>query len=197
MSTGRTDTILDFVTGNIVTIDHQKKHYTEMTVAVIDAAMKAAAAQMERTMANLPPQMREQMATMLGGGAPEATVSKGAVRTIAGHSCQSYLVKLGDSMAQESCNATTLKPPFDPKNFTALARVGVPVMPGMEKLIKKTSAIPGIMLMQHTTITMMGQKAENGLEATSVTAGPIPAEVFAVPTAYQLVASPAATLGDK
>ncbi len=90
MNSGKTDTIMEFASGKIVTIDNQKKEYSEMTVEEIDAAMKGMSAQMEQAMAQIPPQMREKMAGMMGGAAAEVTVTKGATRTIAGYPCQTF-----------------------------------------------------------------------------------------------------------
>ena len=62
------DTIIEYGPGRITSIDHKKKEYSEITLAEMEAAMKAAAAQMEQAnaqmqqqMANMPPAMREKM----------------------------------------------------------------------------------------------------------------------------------------
>jgi hypothetical protein len=190
MSTGKTDTIMDFASGTIVTIDNQKKEYSAMTVAEIDAAMKGMSAQMEQAMAQIPPQMRERMAGMMGGAAAEVTVTKGATRTIAGYPCQTYTIAMGSSMTQETCNTTALVPPFDPANFQKLSRVSIPMIQGMDKLVQKMSEIQGLSLTRHTTMSMMGRKIDTTLEATEVKKGAIPADVFAMPAGYKLVDSP-------
>ena len=110
MNSGKTDTIMEFASGKIVTIDNQKKEYSEMTVEEIDAAMKGMSAQMEQAMAQIPPQMREKMAGMMA--AAEVTVTKGATRTIAGYPCQTFTLAMGANMTQESCNSTALISPF-------------------------------------------------------------------------------------
>jgi Domain of unknown function (DUF4412) len=190
MNGGKTDTIMEFASGKIVTIDHQKKEYSEMTVAEIDEAMKAMAAQTEQAMAQVPPQMREQMAKMMGGAAAEVTVTKGETKTLAGYSCQSYTVAMGASMTQETCNTTALTPPFDPANFQKLTRISIPMIQGMDKFIKKMSEIQGIALQTRTTMSMMGRKTDTGMEATEIRKGAIAAEVFSTPAGYKLVESP-------
>ena len=195
MNSGRTDTMMELASGKIVTIDHQKKEYSEMTVAEIDEAMKGMAAQMEQAMAQVPPQMRERMAGMMGGAAAEVTVTKGATKTVAGYSCQAYTITMGAAMTQETCNTTALIPPFDPANFQKLSRVSIPMMQGMDKLIKKMSEIQGIALMQHTTMSMMGRKTDTGMEATDVKKGAIGADVFAMPAGYKKVESPLKNMG--
>jgi hypothetical protein len=188
--TGKTDTILEFTSGKIVSIDHQKKEYSEMTIAEIDEAMKSMSAQMEQAMASMPPQMREKMAGMMGGGASEPTVTKGMTRTIAGYPCQSWTIAMGTTMTQESCNSTALVPPFDPTNFQKLSRISVPMMQGMDKMFKKMADVQGISLATHTTMSMMGRKTDTSTEATEVKKGPVSADVFAIPAGYKQVESP-------
>lgn len=195
MNNGRNDTIMEFASGKIVSIDHQKKEYSEMTVAEMDQAMQAMAAQMEQTMANVPPQMREQMAKMMGGAASEVTVTKGASKTVAGYPCQTYTITMGANMTQETCNSTALTPPFDPANFQKLTRVSIPMVRGMDKLVKKMSEIQGIALMQRTSMSMMRKKIDNGMEATEVKKGAIGAEAFAAPAGYKQVESPIKKMG--
>ncbi|MBX7186703.1 MAG: DUF4412 domain-containing protein [Vicinamibacteria bacterium] len=195
MNNGRTDTMLEFTTGKIVNIDNQKKEYSEITIAEIDEAMKAMSAQMEQAMANVPPQMREKMAGMMGGAAAEVTVTKGATRTIAGYSCQEWNIAMGKNVTQETCNSTALTPPFDPANFQKLSRISVPMMQGMDKMFKKMAEIQGISLMHHTAINMMGRKTDTTSEATEIKKGPIGADAFAIPAGYKLVESPMKKMG--
>ncbi len=190
MTGAKVDTILELASGKIVNIDNQKKEYSEMTIAEIDQAMKAMSAQMEQSMANMPPQLREKMAGMMGGAAAEATVTKGATRTIAGYPCQTWTIAMGTTMTQESCNSTALTPPFDPANFQKLSRISIPMMQGMDKMFKKMAEIQGISLMHHTTFSMMGRKTDTTVEATEVKKGAVPADAFAIPAGYKQVESP-------
>ena len=194
-NSGRSDTMMEFSSGKLVTIDHQKKEYSEMTLAEIDEAMKGAAAQMEQAMAQVPPQMREQMARMMGGAAAEVTVAKGGTQTVAGYSCQTYTISMGSTMTQETCNTTALTPPFDPANLQKLSRISMPMMQGMEKFIEKMKEIQGLSLKEHTTVSMMGRKNETNREATEVKTGPIGDEVFAMPAGYKKTDSPLKNLG--
>jgi hypothetical protein len=190
-SQGKSDTIMEFATGKMVNIDHQKKEYSEITIAEIQEISKSMAAQMEQQMANMPPQLREKMAGMMGGGAMgEATLTKGETKTIAGYPCQSWTLALGATWTQETCNSTALTPPFDPANFQKLAAVSIPMMQGMEKLFQKMAQIQGLSLSQRTTMNMMGRKTDTTREATEVKKGAIPADVFAIPAGYKQVESP-------
>ncbi len=195
MHNGRNDTIMEFASEKIVSIDHQKKEYSEMTVAEMDQAMQAMSAQMEEAMAKVPPQMREQMAKMMGGASSEVTVTKGASMTIAGYPCQAYTITMGANMTQETCNSTALTPPFDPANFQKLTRVSIPMVQGMDKMVKKMSEVQGIALKQRTSMSVMGKKIDNGMEATEVKKGAIGADAFATPSGYKQVESPLKKMG--
>ncbi len=192
---GRADVIMEFASGRIINIDNQKKQYSEMTIAEMQETMKAASAQMEQAMAQVPEQMRAQMQKMMGGAAAEVTVTKGATKTVAGLSCQSYTIAMGASMSQETCNSTAVVPPFDPGEFKKLAFTMAPMGQGMDKLVSKMSEIQGMALSTHTTISMMGRKTETGMEATEVKKGAIAASVFAMPEGYKKVDSPLKSMG--
>ena len=194
-ASGRSDAIMDFASGTIVNIDHQKKEYFEMTVTEIDEVSKAASAQMEQAMAQVPPQMREQMAKMMGGAAAEVTVTKGATRTIAGYACQDYTIAMGANMTQETCNSTALTPPFDPANFIKMARISVPMIQGMDKFVARMQEIKGIALATHMSMNVMGQKRETTMEATEVKKGPVAADAFQIPAGYKKVESPLKSMG--
>ena len=188
-NSGRSDVIMEFASGKIVNIDHQKKQFSEMTVAEMETTMKAASAQMEQAMAQMPPQLREKMGKMMGGGS-EVSVTKGATKTVAGVSCQSYSITMGDTMTQETCNSTAIVPPFDPGEFKKLAFATAPMGQGMSKMVEKMSEIHGMALSTHTTISVMGRKNEVSMEATEIKKGAIAADVFALPEGYKKVESP-------
>ena len=118
MGNGKTDTIMEFASGKIVSIDHQKKQYSEMTVAEMDEAMKAMAAQMEQTMAQVPPQMREQMAKMMGGGHGARSRSPRApARPSRATPARPTPSTMGTNMTQETCNSTALTPALRPREL--------------------------------------------------------------------------------
>jgi hypothetical protein len=194
-SSGRTDTILEFATGKIISVDHQKKEYSEITFAEMDSMMKAQTERMEQAMANVPANMREQMQKMMGGGTADVTVTKGGTKTIAGYSCQEYTVTMGPNLTTELCNTTALTPPFDPANASKLSRVSVPMMKGSEKVAQKLAEVQGLSLSHRTSTNVMGHKSDSSMEATEVKKGSIPADVFAIPAGYKQVESPMKAMG--
>ena len=100
------ETIVEYGPGKIITIDHKKKEYSEITLAEMEAALKLAAAkmaEMEQQLAQMPPAMREKMQQVMGGGSAAVTVTKGAPRQVAGYTCQDYTVAMGEAMTTKLC----------------------------------------------------------------------------------------------
>jgi hypothetical protein len=189
------DTVVEYSSGRIVTLDHKKKEYSEVTLAEIEAAMKAAGEQMQKAseqMANMPPAMREKMQQMMAG--PTATVTKGATRKVAGYDCQDYDVALGTMMTMHLCSTTAIAPPapnVDYRNFTTLA--GAAANPMLKNLVNEMKKVQGFTLAQSSSMKMMGRSAETSMEATEVKKGAIPAATFDVATltkGYKKVESP-------
>ena len=174
---GDRDTIFEYATGKIVSIDHKKKEYSETTLAEIEQAMKAASAQMEQMrqqMESMPPAMREKMEQMMGGG--EVTVTKGGTREIAGHKTQQYTVTMGQSFKMDLWNTTDLKlpvPAVDLKKLASFtgpmaAMASNPMFKGFAQLAEKMKEIPGFTLADDTSMKMMGRGFETSREATEV-----------------------------
>jgi hypothetical protein len=202
------DTIIEYGAGRIVSVDHKKKEYSEITLAEMEAAMKAAAAkmqeataQMQQQMANMPPAMREKMEAMMGGGAGAVTVTKGAVRKVAGYDCQNYDVKMANTMDMVVCASTAIKPPapnVDPSKYASVAGPAAafaanPMFKGMAKLAEEMKKIQGFSLAESSSLKMMGRNFESAKEATEVKTGPIPASAFDVPSitkGYKKVENP-------
>jgi hypothetical protein len=185
---GDQDTIFEYGTGKIVSIDHKKKQYSETTLAEIEAAMKAASAQMEQQMASIPPAMRERMQGMMGGMGGEVTVTKGETKQVAGFDTQEYVVKMGENMTMHLWNTTAVKPPVPMLELRKLASVTGPMatmahnpmFQGASRLAEKMKEIQGFTLAEDTSIKMMGRGMETSREATEVKQGPIPASEFDV-----------------
>jgi len=203
---GNQDTIFEYATGKIVSIDHKKKQYSETTLAEIEEAMKAASAQMEQQMASIPPAMRERMQGMMGGAAGEVTVTKGGTKQVAGFDTQEYVVKMGEGMTMHLWNTTAVKPPVPIVELHKLASVTGPMaamahnpmFQGASKLAEKMKEVQGFTLADDTSIKMMGHGVETSREATEVKQGPIPASEFdvaALTQGYKKVDSPLVKMG--
>jgi hypothetical protein len=195
VSDGERDTILDFAAGRILTIDSKKKEYSEMLLSEIEAAMKQASAQMEETMKNVPPAMRERMEKMMGGGAGGAvaniSVTKGGTRKVAGYACQEYTIAMGENFKNDTCNTTALAIPFDPAQYRKMWSFSNPAfMKNAAKMAEQMQKVEGLPLAENTSVNMMGRSMTTTKEATEVKKGAIAASVFEPPAGFKKVESP-------
>ena len=197
MRTGdaESETIVEYGAGRIVSIDHKKKEYSEITLAEMEAAMKAAQAKMEEAnaqmkeqMAAMPPAMREKMEQMMGGVAGSVAVTKGGTRQVAGYTCQDYTIAMGQAMTSKVCATTALQfpaPNVDYRKFasftgSASALAANPMFKSMEKLTAEMKKIEGFTIADSMSMKMMGKSIESSKEAVEIKKGPIPAAAFDV-----------------
>jgi hypothetical protein len=186
-------TIVDLETGRIVNLSIRMKQYSEATFAEVERAMTSMSAEMEKAMAGIPEDLRNKM---MREAAKEVTVTRGETREVAGVSCQNYTVALGEKQRMETCAATSIQPPFDPRHFRNLALALAPVGPGnsgVNKMVEKMREIPGLTLASSTSLRILGGKIETVMEATRIRKGPVDASVFEIPQGFKKVHSPFAT----
>jgi hypothetical protein len=202
------ETIFEYGAGKIISIDHKKKEYSEMTLAEMEAAMKAATAKMDEAnakmkeqMASMPPAMREKMEQMMGGAAAAVTVTKGATRQVAGYTCQDYAVSMGPQMTTKVCATTALKlpiPDVDYRRFSSFAGSAAtmaenPMFKSMGKMADEMKKIEGFTIAESTSMKMMGRSMDSSKEAVEIKKGPIPASAFdvaAITKGYKKVDNP-------
>jgi hypothetical protein len=201
VSDAERDTLVEYGPGRIVSIDHKKKEYSEVTLAELETAMKAASErtqQMNAQMANMPPAVREKMQGMMGGGA--VTVTKGATRKVAGYDCTDYDVVMGGMVNMHLCATTAITPPVpasgDVSRFKGFAgSAGALAMNPMFKgVMDEMKKVQGFTIAESTSMKMMGRNMDTSKEATEVKTSPIPAEAFdvaALTKGYKKVESPA------
>jgi hypothetical protein len=202
------ETIVDYGPAKIISIDHKKKEYSEITLAEMEAAMKQAAAkmeeaskQMEQQMASMPPAMREKMQQMMGGAAGSVTVSKGGTRQVAGYACQDYTIAMGETMTTRLCATTALAlpaPAVDQQRFASFATsagamANNPMFKGMSKMADELKKIEGISIAEATSVKILGRSIDTSKEAVEIKKGPIPEAAFdvaAIAKGYKKVAHP-------
>jgi hypothetical protein len=205
---GDQDTMFEYASGKITQIDHKKKEYMEITLAEMEAQMQKVAAEMEKASAqfqNMPPEVRERMEKMMGGGTGAVTVTKGGTRKIAGYDTQQYTISMGANMKTEVWNTTALQfpvPEAELKKYSSFAGsmaplANNPMFKGLAKLTEEMKKIQGFSLARSTQMQMMGKTTTTSSEAVEVKQGPVPASVFALPAGYKKVDSPMAKMGSK
>ena len=203
---GDHDTIFEYGAGKITNIDHKKKEYSEITTAEMEAQMQKISGEMEKAnaqMQNMPPEVRERMEKMMGGGT--VTVTKGGTRKIAGYDAQQYTIAMGTNMTVQTWNTTGLKfpvPEADLKKFMSFASAMAPMaqnpmFKGLSKMTEEMKKIQGFPLARTTEIKMMGKGSTTSSEAVEVKTAPVPASAFDIPADHKKVDSPMMRMGNK
>jgi len=206
MATGDgNDFIADYATGALTMIDNKKKQYyviTKQDMEALSAQMQAQMKQMQAQMRNLPPGFQEKMAGAMGGvagGAAQAIdVHRGTGgRTIAGYSCENWVVTMGEMSKQETCLTTQLQLPvaaFDAqKSFaSSMSAMAGPMAKSSGALWDKFKEMKGFPLASTDTLKFMGKTSTTTTEITEIRKGAIPASAFEIPAGYAKVDSPMA-----
>jgi hypothetical protein len=206
---GNQDTIFEYASGTITTIDHEKKQYSQITLDELEEAMKAARAQLEQAQAqmeSMPAAVRERMQKMMGGFGGEVTVTEGGTREIAGYPTREYILTMGDSMTMHFWNTTEIALPIPEGELHKLtaftgpmaAMAQNPMFKGFGQLADKMKEIEGLNLASESSFSMMGRSHQSSREATEVKTGTIPASEFdlaSLAPGYKKVDSPLREIG--
>ena len=156
--------------------------------------MTSVSAQMEKALTALPEGLRRKM---MGDAAHEVTLTPGESRTVAGAACRVHTATLGANARMETCAATGLDIPFDPKHLKNLALVTAPLArgnAGINKLVAKMREIEGLSLASSTQFNLLGRRIETATEAVEIVKGPIKPATFDTPPGFQKIVSPFAKM---
>ena len=179
---GQNDSIIDFPTGRLTSVDHKKKEYWETTVQEMAAYMD----KLEQDMKGNP------MLSSMFGGATEVSVEKGKrSRKVAGYDCDEYTMKMGESFVFEICAAPGLEPPaqyFEGRKLT-YAAMG-PMGKRFAKMFDEMKKIKGYPLAMDMDVDMGMAKMATVSEAIEVKKGAIPDSTFEIPAGYSKKPSP-------
>jgi hypothetical protein len=184
-----TTAIVDPATSTMIVIDHGKKTFMRIGRAEIDQLV-AMMKQMEQMMANMPPEVRDKMKSMMGGGAAISVVNTGRKETVAGRACSVTETKMQEQIIAESCDA-----PFSSLRLPEadLATV-VKASQMFNTLTEQLASSPiGRMISQvgiRTDVFPLRSTVIQGTERTSselvsVESAALSADLFAVPTGYK------------
>ena len=174
------DSLVDFKQGISYTIDHKKKLISKVSFDDAFAALES-----------LGKAQPEGMGAMFGamfGDPNDCKVDKQGTETVAGHTCQTWVIKVGKLVMALSADPT-LKMPIPDAAYTKMvqsraaqfAKAG-PMGASFKRLYEEMAKIKGIPLKTHMT-GMMGMDVSS--EATNVASGPISPAIFALP-AYKV-----------
>ena len=197
--------MLDGKTGVMTLIDTKKKEYsvvTEADLTAMAATMQAKQGQLQEQMKSMPPALRDKIANL--GGA--ATVAKtGATRKIAGYSCDTWMMAIGEIVKTESCLSSDVAVPAQvwtryrafAEQMQVAMRAAGPMAKSFTDLQEKMKGMQGFPLAQTTTATFLGKTQTTTTEVTEVRKGAIPASAFEIPAGFKQVDSPFAKLAKK
>jgi hypothetical protein len=188
-ATSTASVIIDPATSTMIIIDHSKKTFMRMGRAEIDQLV-AMMKQLEQTMANMPPEMRDKMKAMMGGGALVSVVNTGRKDTVGGRPCTVSETKMQGQTVAESCDA--------PYSALRLPEADLAVVAKASQMFKElTDAVAsspiGKMISQvgirsdvfplRSTLIQGTQRTTS--ELVSIENAALPADLFTTPAGYK------------
>jgi len=181
-SDGSNDTIMEISSGRLTMIDHKKKEYSETSLAEMSAMFDNLNKQMQGN-----PILEKMM-----GSVTDVKVQKGgSSKTVAGYTCDQYLLSMGDNFTFDLWAAPALQPPYQYYDASKLRYASMgPMGQRFAKMYDEMKKINGMPLSTAIHTKMMGMSMDTLSEATEVRKGPIPASAFDIPAGYKKKDSP-------
>lgn len=200
------ESIVDFKTGQMATLDDKKKTYYLTTRKDMDQLATRMQEQMnspemkkaQKAMKDVSPEDQKKMDDAMGGMFTFDVKKTGTSRKIAGYGCENWTVTMGQVSRTEECLTNELQfPPqawemyrgFAESMKTMMAAFG-PMAKNVEKMQEQFKKMKGYPLASTTTIDVMGHKSVNTSEVTEVRRGPIPESAWEIPAGYTKVDNP-------
>jgi hypothetical protein len=184
-----TSVIVDPATSAMIVIDHSKKTFMRIGRAEMDQIV-AMMKQLEQAMAGMPPEVRDKMKAMMGGGEMISVVNTGRKETVAGRACTVSETKMQGQTIAESCDApfSALKLP-DADEATVLkasqmfaALTAQLAASPLAKVVSQVGIRTDVFPLRSTTI--QGTQRTTS-ELVSVENAALPADLFTVPAGYK------------
>jgi hypothetical protein len=200
------ESIVDFKTGQMTTLDAKKKTYYVTTRADLEALTAKMQEQMnspemrktQAEMKNPPPEARNKMGAAMEGMFTVEVQDMGTTRKIAGYTCENWKMTLGQFSRSEECLTNELKfPPqawemyraFADSMKSMMAAFG-PMAAGLGKMQEQFKKMKGYPLASSSTTEIMGHRSSSTSEVTEIKRGPIPASAWEIPAGYTKVDNP-------
>ena len=174
------DTIIHLDDGKIITIDHDKKTYSDMTFEQLQEMMDKLTAQ-----TGMGPEQMAAVKKMMGQAGEAFSIGEeGPGEEIVGYATEKYRIK--GPIEIEVWAAPDLK---IPTNYYDVMKMRMPQNPIIDfgKMYDELKKIDGIILKSATTIKMMNMEMKTSEVVTSAERGSIPASTFEVPAGYKNV----------
>jgi hypothetical protein len=188
-TTSTTSVIVDPAASTMIVIDHKQKTFMRLGRAEMDQLV-AMMKQLEQAMASMPPEMREKMKSMMGGGALVSVVNTGRKDTVGGRACFVSETKMQGQTIAESCDApfsalrlpdadlaTVAKAAQMFKEFTDQLAAS-PIGKMVSQVGLRTDVFP-----LRSTLIQGSQRTTS--ELVSVETATLPADLFTAPAGYK------------
>lgn len=175
------DVIVDYESGVMTTLEHQKKRYWQTTPEELAATFEELSEMMEGN---------PVFERMLGGDEAVTVETKGS-RTIAGQPCIDHTVEMGSAYRIDVCIASDLETPVDVHEVRKMFFAAMGPMAGkINRLFDELSEIGGVALYTKIDLSMMGMDFSTETTAQEVTVGPLPGDTFDIPAGYKKTKAP-------
>lgn len=176
-SDGENDTILDYETGAMIFVDHNKKRYWQTSLE----ELRASFAELEKMLEANP-----MMERMFGAATEPKVEALSEERQIAGYACKKYRVTMGDKLVFVVWAAPDLEVPTAYYDARKAFHVSMgPFGSRFEKMFEALKKVEGFPLGMDMESKVMGIDLQTSSEAVSVDLGSVPASAFEIPAGYK------------
>lgn len=200
------ESIVDFQTGQMTTMDTKKKTYYVTTRADMDAFAAKMQEQMnspemkkaQQEMKNLPADQQKKMDSAMEGMFEVDVRDMGTTRKIAGYTCENWKMTMGQFSRSEECLTSELK--FPPQawdmyrgfadNMKSMMAAFGPMAKSATKMQEQFKKMKGYPLANTSTTEIMGHKTVIATEVVEVKHGPIPSSAWEIPAGYTKIDNP-------
>ena len=198
--------IVDYKSGQMTTLDNNKKTYYITTRQDMDAMAARMRDQMnspevkkaQEAMKKMSPEDQKRMDAAMSGMYSFDVHKAGTSRKVAGYTCENWIVKMGQLSTSEECITNDLQLPAQAwtmyKSFadtmkSAMGAMG-PMAKGATDMQEQFKKMKGFPLSTTTTVDIMGRKSVSTSEVTEVRKGAIPSSAWEIPSGYKKVDNP-------
>jgi len=181
-STNRT--IVDLKAQTITGADKMKRTYNLLTFDQLHAQMQA----LKKSIANLPPEARQQLGGLFDEGADVTTSATGKTQTIAGHAAKEYSVS-GGPYSGSVWMTEEIATPTEFKEWKRIQDEGSGAAQRLGEALGKLDGFPLRTRIQVTNATG-GQPMQLSNEVLEVREGSPPTDVLTVPPGFTKQAAP-------
>ncbi|MCW5889990.1 MAG: DUF4412 domain-containing protein [bacterium] len=178
-------TLVDLDGERMTIADKDKKSYFEITFAELQKQGEA----VQKKMAELPPEARQQMEGMFGKGEPVVVTPTGKTEKIAGYTAKEYALK-GGPFSGTVWSTEDMPVPVAMTKWRELSSKSAAHQGPAEQLTKALAQIKGVPLRTTLTTRMGGGELLNATEVLEISKASPPADVKKIPDGFTQTPAP-------